>query len=72
VLVAEDAATGRVVGTVQVILAMPENQPHRAEVAKMLVRRDARCRGLGSRTRAARPRHIRGCGDHRTAGAHIP
>jgi GNAT superfamily N-acetyltransferase len=48
VLVAEDAATGRVVGTVQVVLAMPENQPHRAEVAKMLVHRDARRRGLGS------------------------
>ena len=48
VLVAEDAATGRVVGTVQVVLAMPDNQPHRAEVAKMLVRRDARRRGLGA------------------------
>jgi GNAT superfamily N-acetyltransferase len=47
VLVAEDAVTGRVVGTVQVVLTMPDNQPHRAEVAKMLVRRDARRRGLG-------------------------
>ena len=47
VLVAEDGATGRVVGTVQVVLAMPDNQPHRAEVAKMLVGRDARRRGLG-------------------------
>jgi GNAT superfamily N-acetyltransferase len=47
VLVAEDRQTGRVVGTVQIILAMPDNQPHRAEVAKMLVHRDARRRGLG-------------------------
>jgi GNAT superfamily N-acetyltransferase len=48
VLVAEDQQTGRVVGTVQVLLAMPDNQPHRAEVAKLLVRRDARRRGLGA------------------------
>ena len=47
VLVAEEPATGVVVGTVQVILAMPENQPHRGEIAKMLVRRDARRRGTG-------------------------
>lgn len=48
VLIAEEAGSGRVVGTVQVLLAMPDNQPHRAEVAKMLVRRDARRRGLGA------------------------
>jgi GNAT superfamily N-acetyltransferase len=48
VLVAEDRRTGRMVGTVQVVLAMPDNQPHRAEVAKMLVHRDARRRGLGA------------------------
>lgn len=46
-LVAEDGATGAVVGTVQVLLAMPDNQPHRAEVAKMLVSRAARRRGVG-------------------------
>jgi GNAT superfamily N-acetyltransferase len=40
-------ANGRLVGTVQVILAMPPNQPHRAEIAKMLVRRDARGNGVG-------------------------
>jgi hypothetical protein len=33
VLVAEDRGTGRVVGTVQLVPAMPDNQPHRAEVA---------------------------------------
>ena len=35
------------VGTVQVVLAAPENQPHRGEVAKMLVHRNARRRGVG-------------------------
>jgi GNAT superfamily N-acetyltransferase len=37
----------RIVGTVQVILAQPENQPHRADVAKMLVHRAARRHGIG-------------------------
>src|ERR1700760_642382 len=35
VLVAEDE-TSAIVGTVQVIWAQPENQPHRGDVAKML------------------------------------
>ncbi len=39
---------GRIVGTVQLILALPENQPHRAEVAKMLVHRSARRRGIAA------------------------
>ncbi|HXM54665.1 MAG TPA: GNAT family N-acetyltransferase [Candidatus Dormibacteraeota bacterium] len=47
VLVAEDADTRAVVGTVQVILQAPENQPHRGEIAKMLVHRRARRRGVG-------------------------
>lgn len=34
------------VGTVQVILALPPNQPHRAEIAKLLVHRTARKRGI--------------------------
>ena len=46
VLVARDAS-GRIRGTVQVILAQPENQPHRGDVAKMLVHRQARRQGLG-------------------------
>jgi ribosomal protein S18 acetylase RimI-like enzyme len=33
---------------VQVVYAWPENQPHRADIAKMLVRRSARRRGLGA------------------------
>ncbi|MBK8178663.1 MAG: GNAT family N-acetyltransferase [Planctomycetes bacterium] len=36
-----------VCGTVQLILAQMENQPHRADLAKMLVHRRARRRGLG-------------------------
>ncbi|MSP88862.1 MAG: GNAT family N-acetyltransferase [Alphaproteobacteria bacterium] len=44
-LVAEDA-TG-VIGTVQIVLDQPENQPHRADISKMLVHRRARRRGVG-------------------------
>ena len=43
-----NAGPGRVVGTVQVVLNVPENQPHRAEIAKMLVHRSARRQGLGA------------------------
>jgi predicted N-acetyltransferase YhbS len=45
-LVAEDEAG--IVGTVQLVLAQPENQPHRADLAKMLVHRRGRRRGLGA------------------------
>jgi GNAT superfamily N-acetyltransferase len=37
------------VGTVQVILAVPPNQPHRGEIAKLLVHRSARGRGIAQR-----------------------
>lgn len=57
--VAEDAAAGRrallvaedergICGTVQLIFDLPENQPHRADLAKMLVHRRARRRGVGA------------------------
>jgi GNAT superfamily N-acetyltransferase len=36
-----------IAGTVQLILDQPENQPHRADVSKMLVHRRARRQGLG-------------------------
>jgi GNAT superfamily N-acetyltransferase len=39
-------AEGELVGTVQVILALPPNQPHRGEIAKLLVHRSARRRGI--------------------------
>jgi GNAT superfamily N-acetyltransferase len=51
-LVAEDSA-GQIIGTVQLILAMPDNQPHRAEVAKMLVHRSARRLGVAQQLMAA-------------------
>jgi GNAT superfamily N-acetyltransferase len=50
-LVAEDAEG--ILGTVQLITALPENQPHRADVAKMLVHRRARRRGVAQRLMAA-------------------
>lgn len=46
VLVAEDGQG--IAGTVQVVWAQPENQPHRGDVAKMLVHRRARRCGLGA------------------------
>lgn len=45
-VVAEDALG--LCGTVQLTLGLPENQPHRADVAKMLVHRRARRQGLGA------------------------
>jgi GNAT superfamily N-acetyltransferase len=47
-LVAEDSRS-RLVGTAQLVTAQPENQPHRADVAKVLVHRSARGRGVGLR-----------------------
>ncbi len=46
-LVAEDEA-GVIIGTVQAVLSQPDNQPHRADIAKMLVHRNARRCGLGA------------------------
>jgi ribosomal protein S18 acetylase RimI-like enzyme len=42
----------RVVGTVQVVYAWPPNQPHRADIAKLLVHRDARRRGIAEQLMA--------------------
>jgi GNAT superfamily N-acetyltransferase len=39
---------GEIVGTVQVNLATPPNQPHRGDIAKLLVRRSARRRGIAA------------------------
>ena len=55
VIAAEDTA-GTIVGTVQVIWAQPENQPHRGDVAKMLVHRRIRRRGVGAALLAAAER----------------
>ena len=40
---------GELVGTAQLVLAVPPNQPHRAEVARVLVHRSARRRGIAQR-----------------------
>jgi GNAT superfamily N-acetyltransferase len=44
---------GDMVGTVQLAPAQAENQPHRAELQKLLVHPDARRRGIGQRLLAA-------------------
>jgi GNAT superfamily N-acetyltransferase len=51
-IVARDKAE-HIVGTVQLILRQPENQPHRADISKLLVHRDARSHGLGAALMAA-------------------
>lgn len=72
-LVAEDAGNARrvvlvaeddqgVCGTVQLILDLPENQPHRADVAKLLVARRARRRGVAAALMAAVEDAARACG----------
>ena len=47
-LAAEDSA-GTFLGTVSVVLDLPENQPHRGDVSKMLVHRRARRTGVGAK-----------------------
>lgn len=59
-LVAEDA--DGIVGTVQLVLEQPENQPHRADLAKMLVHRRGRRRGTGAELLAAAEELARACG----------
>jgi GNAT superfamily N-acetyltransferase len=61
VLAAEDAS-GTIVGTAQVILDQPENQPHRGDLAKMLVHRRARRLGVGAALLVAAERSAREAG----------
>jgi ribosomal protein S18 acetylase RimI-like enzyme len=42
-------ADGELVGTVQVVFPWPPNQPHRGDIAKLLVHRSARGRGIAAR-----------------------
>ncbi len=44
-LVAEDT-NARIIGTAQLVMDMPENQPHRADVSKVLVHSSARRQGV--------------------------
>ena len=46
--VAEDGA-GRICGTLSLVVDMPDNQPHRADVSKMLVHRRMRRQGVAER-----------------------
>jgi GNAT superfamily N-acetyltransferase len=39
----------QLVGTVQIVTATPDNQPHRADIAKLLVHRSARGQGIAKR-----------------------
>lgn len=59
-LIAEDVEG--ICGTVQLILDQPENQPHRADLAKMLVHHRARRRGLGAALLRAAESMARECG----------
>jgi GNAT superfamily N-acetyltransferase len=59
-LVAEDARG--LCGTVQLVLHQPENQPHRADLSKMLVSRRARRQGLGAALMRAAEATARECG----------
>ena len=58
-LVAEDDQG--ICGTVHLVLSQPENQPHRAELSKMLVHRRARCRGIGAALLRAAEETARDC-----------
>ncbi len=60
ILIAEDE-TG-IVGTVQLVLDLPENQPHRADLVKMMVHPRARRRGLGAALMRAAEDLGRDCG----------
>ncbi len=61
-LVAEDTATDDLVGTVQIVFAEPENQAHRGDLAKMLVCRRVRRRGIGARLMLAAEAAARAAG----------
>jgi GNAT superfamily N-acetyltransferase len=61
VIVAEDER-GELLGTAQAVWAEAENQPHRAEISKMLVRRNARRHGVAALVLAAAERAARDAG----------
>ena len=48
VLLVAQNELGKIVGSVQVVLAQPENQPHRADISKMIVHRSARQQGIAA------------------------
>jgi len=64
ILVVAEDTSGQFVGTVQVVLNLPENQPHRGDVVKMLVHRRARNQGVGAALLAAAEQHARDAGKY--------
>jgi GNAT superfamily N-acetyltransferase len=52
-LLIAETREGELLGTVQLITAQPDNQPHRADVAKMLVSPKARRRGIAQQLMVA-------------------
>jgi GNAT superfamily N-acetyltransferase len=60
VLVAEDGQG--ICGTVQLVFDLPENQPQRGDLAKMLVHRRVRRRGVGAALLRAAEATARECG----------
>jgi GNAT superfamily N-acetyltransferase len=59
-LVAEDGEG--ICGTAQLVLKLPQNQPHRADLSKVLVHRRARRRGVGAALVRAAEDAARDCG----------
>ena len=55
-------AVGQITGTAQVILSQPENQPHRGDLAKMLVHRRVRRHGVGAALLSAAERGAKAAG----------
>ena len=52
ILVAEDSNHQQIIGCVQLIVDLPENQPHRADVSKVLVHSNYRNQGIASQLMA--------------------
>jgi len=61
-VLAADDPEGGLVGTVTLVLSQPENQPHRADLAKMLVHRRGRQKGVGAALLAAAEQEARRAG----------
>lgn len=61
-VVVAEGVDGVILGTAQAIWAQPENQPHRADIAKMLVHRRARRAGVGAAVLAAAEEAARAAG----------
>ncbi len=59
---ARDGESGPLLGTVQLIVGLPDNQPHRGDVAKLMVSPDARRRGVADALMAALETHARAVG----------